>query len=801
MSLSRSLRVFVVGLCVVLGAATTFAAATLEVSVVGGSGSVTVVVTGPDGAEQTTTNNQQEFNVPVAGPAGTYQIGITVGDVTETAEVNLPSSGKVNVVFVVEPGPPQIHSTTVAVESITVTARRIEESLQEVPLSVSAVSGKTLAEAGIDRVEEYLTRVPSTTVFQYSEAETTIQMRGVSAVGGDANTVSTYVDDTPITSSPGTGTTLRSFDVERIEVLRGPQGTLFGEGSMGGAVRMIQNKPTADAFDGEVELDVGSIDGGGLTKGVNLMLNMPVVKDKFALRLVSIYRDSDGWVDMPNLISGPEEDTNTTEVKNFRLSGRWFASDRLIVDASITYNDTHLGGTQISTENGTSDRLNKEPYDDEYVLGSLTFTYDFDWATFVSTTSYWDRDGLVISDMGWMVDTTNYINSLFFDDPPLITNQWGAVPPAVQRFTQEFRLSSVGDGALGWTAGLFYMDNDYSSGTRFVTDPDLTELYGEYFFIEGNDSYEQFALFGEVNYRFADNFEAVVGARVFKEDRTTDLFLDGYFWYVYGVEPPAEIHETATYDEVLPKFSLKWDFAPDSMVYLTVAKGFRSGGINVYAEPENIVFDPDFVWNTEIGAKTGWFDNRMVLNGAIFYMDWQDIQIGVPSLNPGLVSTINAGRAHTQGLEIELRAQPTVGFSLGASAGWIFEAETDVWSEYGPAGTELTDVPEYNGDLWAQYRFPLSTKLNGVVNASYNVVGESRSLAEWESSPDTFVNEAYQLVSLNFGVETQSWGLTLYVDNATDEFVQLLNLTDYGEPGHSYTVRPRTIGLRFRTGF
>ena len=801
MRLSRSLRVLVVGLCVVLGAATAFAAATLEVSVIGGSGQVTVVVTGPDGVAQTTNNNKHEFQVPVEGAAGAYEIAITVGNVTETTEVNLLGSGKVNVVFIVEPGPPQIHSTTVAVETITVTARRIEESLQEVPLSVSAVSGKTLDEAGIDRVEEYLTRIPSTTVFQYSEAETTIQMRGVSAVGGDANTVSTYVDDTPITSSPGTGTTLRSFDVERIEVLRGPQGTLFGEGSMGGAVRLIQNKPTADAFDGEVELDAGSIDGGGITAGVNLMLNMPVVRDKFALRLVGIYRDSDGWVDMPDLIDGPEEDTNTAKVKNFRLSGRWFATDRLIFDASVTYNDTHLGGTQISTKDGISERLNKEPYDDEYVLGNLTITYDFDWATLVSSTSYWDREGLLISDLGWLVDTTNYINSLFFDDPPEVTNLWSEVPPTTQRFTQEFRLSSVGDGALGWTAGFFYMDNDTSSGARFITEPDLTELYGEYFLVDGADSFEQFALFGEVNYRFASKFEVVAGARVFKEDRTTHLFLDGYFWLIYGVEPPAEIQESATYDEVLPKFSLKWDFASDSMVYVTAAKGFRSGGINVYAEPDDIVYDPDFVWNYEIGAKTGWLDNRLVVNGALFYMDWQDIQIGVPSLNPGLLSTINAGSAHTSGLELELNAQPTVGLSLGASAGWIFEAETDEESPYGPAGTELTDVPDYNANFFAQYRFPLSTKLHFLVNANYNMVGPSRSVSEWESSPYEFVNDAYQLVNLNLGIEARSWALTLFVDNATDEFVQLLDLTDYGEVGHAYTVRPRTIGLRFRTDF
>ena len=159
MLLSRSLRVLVVGLCVVLGAATAFAAATLEVTVIGGSGRVTVVVTGPDGVAQTTNYNQQEFKVPVAGPAAAYEVSITVGDVTETTEIPLPAKGKVNVVFIVEPGPPRIEATTVAVETLTVTARRIEESLQEVPLSVSAVSGETLDEAGIDRMEEYLTRV------------------------------------------------------------------------------------------------------------------------------------------------------------------------------------------------------------------------------------------------------------------------------------------------------------------------------------------------------------------------------------------------------------------------------------------------------------------------------------------------------------------------------------------------------------------------------------------------------------------------------------------------------------------
>ena len=707
MSLSRSLRVFVVGLCVVLGAATTFAAATLEVSVVGGSGSVTVVVTGPDGTEQTTTNNQQEFNVPVAGPAGTYQIGITVGDVTETTEVNLPGSGKVNVVFIVEPGPPQIQTTTVAVDTITVTARRYEESLQEVPLSVSAISGEMLDDAGIDKFEKYLARVPNTSIFQYSEAENDIQIRGVTTGGGSAATVGTYVDDTPITGTAASQTTLRSFDVERMEVLRGPQGTLYGEGSMGGTIKVIQNKPTVAGFEGDVELSVGSIDGGGVTGGANLMLNMPVVRDKFALRLVGMYRDADGWIDMPNLIDGPEEDTNTTEVQNYRLSGRWFASDRLIVDASITYNETHLGGQNISKKDKTSDRLNTEPFDDEYWLGNLTFTYDFDWATFISVTSYWDRDSFTLIDNSGLIDFINYINSILLPPPvPEITNAQTESPSTTNRFTQEFRLSSVGEGALQWTAGFFYKDNeDFFSG-RSLNTPDLTPIYGEGFFQEITDTFEQYALFGELNYRFVEKWEVVAGARVFKEDRTSEVFLDGYFWYLFGLEPPVDTVDNASFEEVLPKLSLKWDVGSASMVYALAAKGFRSGGINQFPDiGQPFIYDPDFVWNYELGAKTGWLDNRLVLNGALFYMDWQDVQVAVPGLNPVIESTINAGAAHTSGVELELRFQPSSGFAFGASGGWILEAETDEDSPFGPAGTELNDVPEYNANLFIQYHF------------------------------------------------------------------------------------------------
>jgi len=809
----RCLNVFIVSVCALLGAATTFAAATLDVSVIGGSGSVTVVVTGPDGVAQTTDNNEYEFQVPVEGDAGVYEIAITVGGVSESTEVTLPARGAVNVVFIVEPGPPRIEATSVAVESITVTARRIEETLQEVPLSVTAVSGVALKDAGIDAVDRYLSRVPNTVVVNVDDSMSAISMRGVASIHRRAATVATYVDDTPVTGSIGQQITMRSFDIERVEALRGPQGTLYGEGSMSGTVKTVLNKPSPTGFAGAVELEGGSLDGGGNLGGANLMLNLPVVEDKFALRLVGLYRRNDGWIDMPDLVDGPEENTNSSEVKHLRLSGRWFATDRLIVDAVVAYGDTQIDGLNESNEDGQLvGALNKSPSSDEAMLGTLTFTYAFDWATLISATSYWDRnqtgiiDGSSPANLG-QNDYLIFLAQMFGILPPVPVppseNSWFETTDDTQRMTQEFRLSSTGAGPLSWTGGLFFKSDESVFSQEVYNVPDTTEFFGTGFVAEVSDDFEQLALFGELNYRFSDAFEAAVGARVFREERTTHAVRQGWFWDLVGALSGTDVSEASdseTFNEFLPKLSLKWNLGTDAMVFALAAKGFRSGGINLFPSTDPtlpLAYDPDYVWNYELGTKTGWFGNRMTLNGAVYYLDWENVQDVAFSAVPTVGFLTNVGAAHTTGLELEINARPTQGFTIGAAAGWIIEAETDEDSPFddAPAGTPLANVPEYNRNLFLQYRFPLGSRLSGMVNGNYEMVGES---TQFFGSP--YVNPAYEVLSFNFSFEHEKFGITLFIDNATNEYIQIRNLEN-DRPGHGLVMRPRTIGLRFSTGF
>lgn len=723
------------------------------------------------------------------------------------------------------------------IEEVYVTARRQSESLQDVPTSISAVTEDMLQNAGITEITEYLKQVPNVSVFNTDAAETRISMRGFkSPRSSGAATVGVYMDETPVTGGLGEQVALRSFDVERVEVLRGPQGSLYGEGSMSGAIKAIMNKPSTEEFAGAIALDAGTITDGDVNKSADVMLNLPLISDKLAVRMTGSYKEFGGWIDMPNLSSGAKKDANDNESKDWRIAARYFTTDKLTIDAFHMESKVDVNGTNESTRDH---QLLNSVLDTSYVessLTSLTFRYDLGWAELISVSSYWDRDNLLVG--GFTQGQVDSFGPIFGGLPVLFAGLLGMpelVPEATatgwtghtsghqdfisttERFTQEFRLSSTTENKYFWTLGVFYKDSESESGSDIFFLPGIFNAAGNGLLKSSVvDEFQSIALYGEITYNITEDFEVAVGGRYFDEERDTTSLTSGLLAYwdftppglpeaVAAKDTPILSTSSASYTEFLPKFSAKYRVNDDAMVYFLAGKGFRSGGINLN-NATNPSFEPDYSVSYEVGVKANLFDRRAVLNGAFYHMDWKDFQqVARGELFGNFVA--NIGSVHTRGAELEMTAFLSPDLTVGVSYGVVFEAETDGTIDLDlrddvedilPSGSPLTNVPDFNASIYATYEKELADNLTGIVNLNYTTIGDSK--AGGFGGDDLRTNDSYSLLNLNLTVKTDNMSISLYANNLTDEFATIFNL-GAENPDHFTTNAPRAIGLKFRKDF
>ena len=664
-------------------------------------------------------------------------------------------------------------------EEVLVTATRREQSLQEVPLAISAITGESLRKLGLDDFSDYLTRVPGVSFQRNNETGSSISIRGIGAIDGVAGTVAVYIDEAPISGGNGQVPNIRTFDVERVEVLRGPQGTLYGEGSLGGTIKYIMNKPDATAFGARIEGDVSNISHGGTEFGLNGMINLPLIEDKLAVRVSGLYRDADGWIDMPELIGGGAKDVNDTRVDNWRLALRYMPVDELTLDASVIYNETDIGAGQASTKDWKSNAFNADVASDEWVQANFTLTYDFGWAELVSATSYWGREEFHLFDLGELAPVFG------------IENVYVPVDSEEDRFTQEIRLSSNTDQALDWTVGLFYKNNERDDLATVASEPDLPFTIFEQ---DGTVETTQKAIFGELGYQFTDRWHASLGLRWFDEEVDSDVFVNDFGSVTRDTD-------TSSSDDVHPKVSVKYDISEDAMVYATTSQGFRSGGVNlIFNDPTaEAAYGPDTLVNYEVGTKTTWLEGRLTANAAIFRQDWSDVQaLGADEF------VTNAGDAHSQGIELEIVAMLFESLQLSFAGAYIDEAVLDEDFAEAPKGSELSDVSDINYNVSLDHYYTFSNGLDLVSNINYNYVGESWPGLVPKGTSTSIKNRSYGLLSLNVGVAGEKWSVTLFGDNLTDEYAEYLRYDIFVEEhlqGHADAARPRTVGLRFGMDF
>jgi outer membrane receptor protein involved in Fe transport len=703
------------------------------------------------------------------------------------------------------------------IEEVVVTAsKRGEQSVQDVSMSIAAFDETSLRARGADNFLDYARAVPGLSVQDQGPGDKKYVIRGVQSVG--AATTGLYFDEIVMTANNrqdggGRQPDLKLFDVERVEVLRGPQGTLYGASSMSGTIRIVANKPDAGEFAGRVEGTASNTRFGSENYRLNAMLNVPVVKDKFALRGVYYLRDESGFIDNVRLgLKG----INDEETSGGRLAARLWATDTLTLTATGLYQKTESQG-RYGYEPGTGELevgfYTKTPWKDEFNAANVTAEQQLESGTLLLTSSWFDRD------INFNNDGTTILAGIL-GRPPVNARSLLAQPQSRSIWSNELRYASKWQGPFNLVGGLFFQKEKSNFNSR-VDSADANGVAEAnpvvYLWRTIDTEIENRSLFGELSYDLTDRLTATVGARWFQfdVDEQSSLLVACCGGNTPGPGPAAP---TASSDkDVNYKFNLSYEANDDLLFYAQAAQGFRSGGnnepgISVVPGCQNASsYSSDGLWNYELGAKMALLDNRAVVNLTPYYIDWSDMQVRAfnPVCNNARIA--NAGAARIQGVEAEVLLRPVpalqLDFTLNYSDAELTENQplatgTGNGTE-GRKGDDVPGVPRTSGSAGVQYSFPVrSAALEGVLRADYSYVGSSKTAFRPLTDPTFRVQPDYSLTNLRFSLVGSSWEASLFMNNVFDERAEVTRLVfSQTRPDIIITNRPRETGISISKSF
>ncbi len=772
------------------------------------------------------------------------------------------------------------------IEEIIVTATRRANTVQDIPINITAISGTVIRDQRLVGLDEIARLVPGLQVIDLGPRDdiTDIVVRGLATSGlGPAftsDTVATYIGEIPLPVD------LKTNDLERVEVLIGPQGTLYGSGTLGGAIRYIPRKPQNE-FEAEVRANTFALgDSDGFGADVGFTVNLPI-NDTFAFRASVDYLDDPGFIDygfvvQESGVSNPQpdfnnpadvaanlrrvEDANGEETLSARVALRWTPND--MVDATLTYyyQDVDAEGRTLAhveafgTGRYESALRYEEPNNIRNELFSLEIIADLGFAELTSATGvsdYFDRG---------QRDQTDLLLGLeyYYQNFPTFSSFTRDINDE-QTLTQEFRLVSTGTGPLTWVGGAYYNKYEqFATSEEFTPGWDqwvVTNLGGlqlrpdslEYFQVTDDDLTEK-ALFGEISYAFADDWEVTLGARLYEFEETltggfdTPLYNTVYFGDPQDQIAPALATNDTDDDGSLFKVNVSHNFNEDILGYFTVSEGYRIGGLNSVPEctaaqlmapgqqlcalADEILIKADTTTNYELGVHSTLAGGSLVLNAAVYFIDWDDIQVDDTTINGALNIISNGGKAESKGVEVSANWRINDNWGLTGTYAYnqakLTESTSAILGDVltgpllTPAGSRLPGSPEHQGSLGLSYATTLNNGLGldvryGVVYTGdiLNSIGatEEPSVLPWRGE----VIPSYTLHDLTATLSSDQWRASIYIDNLTDEYAVVgtrstrrnleqfrmystqadntsgFLLRSYGQ----YVARPRTTGVSF----
>ncbi len=710
---------------------------------------------------------------------------------------------------------------------IIVTATRRAERLQDVPLSVTAFTQEELTELGVVGYEGLAQNTPGVVVNRPTANFNNFTARGINTNGYSAglqSAVAIYIDELPI-SANGNSTILdpNLYDVERVEFLRGPQGTLFGSSSLAGAMRIITRSPDLDEFQASALVDFGLTGSDSLRQRYNGMINIPLLDDRVALRAVGFYRHEEGWV---NNIGTGIDNSNTLVSFGGRLTLLAQPTDRLSIRLLASYEDSDPRDSALTNPTlGRYTRRSDRPdlFQAELTNYNVTVNYDFDFAELISSTTISKFDQLFVVDLaGTFAQAIPFaLDAYAFDDI----------------FVEEARLVSAPGGRFDWVAGFFYFDKrrsvdfNYRSSPEFLASRNLTGLPDEYY--QRFNSYtdqSEIAGFGEATFRFTDDLWVTGGLRYTHTTVQSFTRGGGYNSNYLGVAlgglsnfpititpiPPA-VGLRVEDDRLSWKASVSWRPTPEITTYATVATGFRAPVVNARAglastlDPNDLIIpngaDSDQLTNYEVGLKGRWLGGNLTANLAAYFISWRDIQVQANRLSDQIQFATNVGGAESYGFEFELFARPVRGLSVTLN-GSINEAKvtdlttTEAAISGATVGTRLAS-PHFQGSATVRYDFPVSDNANAWLSASVSHAGSFPNQFPRVPGRPTLISPTYDFtdawtnVNLYAGLNIGSdLNLTAYVENLLDDSsITYIHPEAFLDSRYA-RLRPRTVGIR-----
>ncbi|MBS0420025.1 MAG: TonB-dependent receptor [Proteobacteria bacterium] len=683
-------------------------------------------------------------------------------------------------------------------EEVVVTAEKRVQNIQTVPTSVSAVQGAKLLDLGMSRLADYSQYVPGLNIQDGgSPGQTSVTLRGIGVLGS-GSLVSYYIDDAPLGSSSNYAVAalfaldLMPYDLDRLEVLRGPQGTLYGGGAMGGLIKYVLKPANTNTYSAEAGGEVSHTqEGGGAGYAVRAAGNMPLIQDQLGIR-VSLYdRRYQGFTDD---VFVRDPDSNTAREYGGRAAASWNPLDGLRINLSGLWNRTQSDDDAIVTLGNVSTyedqgarffrgqpvfgRLSgshpfEQPFSKKLDYYEGTINYDAPLGITVTAASSWSRTATVR-----VQDTT----SSYGEFPLALGEAAGGysnylLDLNLRKFTQELRAASATGGRLEWLIGGFYTDEKnsnyqlasvYDSSYQPINNPVFTPFF---FYGKLPSTYKEHAAFGDLTLNVTSQFDVTGGVRYAHNSQEFRQITDGFVLGGFTDQPGHSSEGVTTWSG-----SSRYRFTREVMLYAKVATGYRPGGPNLAIAGAKPTVDSDTLMSYEAGLKSTFLDGRVLFNITGYYIDWKGIQLQVVNAACSCSYLANAGNAYSRGLELEGDWRPTRGLRLGYNAAYNKGRLTSLLDGAPPfrLGPQLPGVPVWSAGLNADYSWSLTQRLKANVGAGIRYVGEENvgAVSADPASPNA-KQPAYTVGDARMGLWFERYKLNFFIRNLTNRIVYL----------------------------
>jgi iron complex outermembrane receptor protein len=743
--------------------------------------------------------------------------------------------------------------------TVVVTATKRDESLEKVPMAISAVTDQDIERQHLQNFADYAANVPGL-VAMGQPGLTVLSVRGIASGSGQAvATVGTYIDDTPFGSSSayalGAALTpnIDPRDLQRVEVLRGPQGTLYGAGALGGVIRFVTTPPDSTSLYGRLEVGGSSVSGGGSGFDVHGMVNVPLIADKLAFRASVSDATTPGYID--DAAQGTTN-INKTKSKAGHFSLLWTPTDKTSLEVSaLLQNFSFANGNDVTVDPATlkpmygdlqqrGANLGGNAFAEQYRLYNATFKSDFGWAKLTSNTAYSTMSALLNDDVTSVAEAQGFYGLLGVDlgagtpgIPP--SGTWGVLerqPANQSRFTQELRLASPDDQTVSWLGGVFFTheignvdqvipSSDYYTGQLLDNGLGPNPIEGTH----QPSSYIGYAAYGSATWHINERFDIEAGLRWAHDKQAYQEYLYGSAVLGLSPTPALQVDGHSADSSTTYSFSPQFHINDHNMLYLRVASGFLPGGPNVKViGTPNVpaTYDPTKLTNFELGLKSTMLDDRLQLDLAAYHIDWTKITL--TTYANGYTFLVGGGQARSNGFEATIAYIPVRGLKLSLNAAYNkAELTKDApFPNNGAKGDPLPFAPEFAGAFNGDYDFTLGGGWRGYVGASYQYVGaRSTNFAfsfpllayypPYAPLPASPRLPGYGSVSLRAGVSQDQWNVDFYVKNLTNKrglltgsswqnYVPVagtLNPVTGNVEAGSSIIAPRTFGLSVSRNF